>query len=109
MKGIEQIANCLQQLQQNHRISHGDITPANILVDADLEFYLIDFGISDISNTLSQTKDLEVFAREFSAPEKWNRKVQKGFPYQSDIYSIGKVIEWYFDQKGINEFEEIKK
>ena len=109
LKGIEQIANCLQQLQQKHKLAHGDITPANILVDDNFDFYLIDFGISDISATLSQSQELEIFAKEFAAPEKWDRKIPKGFPYQSDIYSIGKVIEWYFVKNEINEFEEIQK
>lgn len=109
LKGIEQIANCLQQLQQKHKLSHGDITPANILVDENFDFYLIDFGISDISTTLSQSQELEIFAKEFASPEKWDRKIPKGFPYQSDIYSIGKVIEWYFAKNEINEFEEVQK
>ncbi|HPX76071.1 MAG TPA: AAA domain-containing protein [Bacteroidales bacterium] len=108
LKGMEQIINCLQQLQQNHRLSHGDITPANILVDDNLDFYLIDFGIADISSTLSQEQNLEIFAKEFAAPEKWNRKIPKGFPYQSDIYSIGKVTEWYFAQKNLPEYQDIK-
>ena len=109
LKGIEQIANCLQQLQQKHTLSHGDITPANILVDENFDFYLIDFGIFDISATLSQSKELEIFAKEFASPEKWDRKIPKGFPYQSDIYSIGKVIEWYFLKNDINEFEDVQK
>ncbi|AIM61058.1 serine/threonine protein kinase [Cellulophaga lytica] len=109
LKGIEQIANCLQQLQQKHKLTHGDITPANILVDENFDFYLIDFGISDISATLSQSQELEIFAKEFASPEKWDRKIPKGFPYQSDIYSIGKVIEWYFTQNEINEFGSIKE
>lgn len=109
LKGIEQIANCLQQLQQKHKLAHGDITPANILVDANFDFYLIDFGISDISATLSQSQELEIFAKEFASPEKWDRKIPKGFPYQSDIYSIGKVIEWYFAKNEINEFTSIKE
>lgn len=109
LKGVEQIANCLQQLLQKHNLAHGDITPANILVDENFDFYLIDFGISDISATLSQSQELEIFAKEFASPEKWDRKIPKGFPYQSDIYSIGKVIEWYFVKNEINEFEEIQK
>ncbi|TVR76142.1 MAG: serine/threonine protein kinase [Chitinophagaceae bacterium] len=108
LKGIEQIISCLQQLQQNHRLSHGDITPANILVDENLDFYLIDFGISDISSTLSQEQNLEIFAKEFAAPEKWNRKIPRGFPYQTDIYSMGKVTEWYFGQKDLTEYHDIK-
>ncbi|MDG4716524.1 AAA domain-containing protein [Winogradskyella marincola] len=109
LKGIEQITNCLQQLHLKHKLTHGDITPANILVDENFDFYLIDFGVSDISATLSQSQELEIFAKAFASPEKWDRNIQKGFSYQSDIYSIGKVIEWYFEKNGINEFEEIKK
>ncbi|WP_417853818.1 AAA domain-containing protein [Xanthomarina gelatinilytica] len=109
LKGIEQITNCLQQLQQKHKLTHGDITPANILVDENFDFYLIDFGVSDISATLSQSQELEIFAKAFAPPEKWDRNIPKGFSYQSDIYSIGKVIEWYFEKNEINEFEEIKK
>ncbi|WP_417860368.1 AAA domain-containing protein [Winogradskyella sediminis] len=109
LKGIEQIANCLQQLQQKHKLAHGDITPANILVDENFDFYIIDFGISDISATLSQSQELEIFAKEFASPEKWDRKIPKGFSYQSDIYSIGKVIEWYFLKNDINEFEDVKQ
>lgn len=109
LKGIEQIIGCLQQLQQKHRISHGDLTPANILVDDSDDFYLIDFGISDIANTLSQEQELEVFAKEFAAPEKWNREIPKGFAHQSDIFSIGKVIEWYFESKEIKEHKNIEE
>ncbi|WP_375561715.1 AAA domain-containing protein [Bernardetia sp. OM2101] len=108
LKGIEQIVKCLQQLQTKDRLAHGDITPANILVDENFDFYLIDFGIADISVSLSQSQELEIFAKEFAAPEKWNRNIPQGFPYQSDIYSIGKVIEWCFLESEINEFEEIK-
>jgi superfamily I DNA and/or RNA helicase len=108
LKGIEQIINCLQLLNINHRVAHGDITPANILVDDNFDFYLIDFGIADIATTLSQAKNLEIFAKQFAAPEKWDRKIPKGFPYQSDIFSIGKVIEWYFEQKDLSEFDQLK-
>ena len=40
LRGIKQIVECLQFLQQKHRITHGDITPANILVDDNNDFFL---------------------------------------------------------------------
>ena len=108
LKGIEQIVSCLKLLQQDHRLTHGDITPANILVDDNLNFYLIDFGIADISSTLSQESELEIFAKEFAAPEKWNRNIQRGFAFQSDVFSVGRVIEWFFSKKNLLEFEDVK-
>jgi superfamily I DNA and/or RNA helicase len=108
LKGIEQVINCLQFLNIKHRVAHGDITPANILVDDNFDFYLIDFGITDIATTLSQAKNLEVFAKQFAAPEKWDRKILKGFPHQSDVFSIGKVIEWYFEENDLSEFDQLK-
>jgi superfamily I DNA and/or RNA helicase len=93
--GLIELADCLSVLHQKNKIHHGDIHPANILVDENRQFYLIDFGLSDITKTLSQEKDLQIFARDFAAPEKFN-KSSLGFPYQSDIYSLGKVIEWFF-------------
>ncbi len=109
LSGMTQIVSCLLHLQQKHRLTHGDINPDNILVDKNFEFYLIDFGLSDITATLSQEQSLEIFAKAFAAPEKWNRKIAKGFPHQSDIFSIGKVMEWYFKERAIYEFETIQK
>lgn len=109
LNGMTQIVSCLLHLQQKHRLTHGDINPDNILVDKNLGFYLIDFGLSDITATLSQEQSLEIFAKAFAAPEKWNRKIPKGFPHQSDIFSIGKVMEWYFEERAIEEFETIQK
>lgn len=107
-KGIEQLIGCLQLLNNKHRIAHGDITPANVLVDKNFDFYLIDFGLADITATLSQAQNLEIFAKQFAAPEKWDRKTLKGFPFQADIFSLGKVIEWYLQQKDLQEFDELK-
>jgi len=102
LKGILQIAKTLQEIQQQN-IFHEDIHPDNILVDNNNNFYLIDLGLSRITTTLSQAQHLEIFAKDFAAPEKWNTKIEKGFPFQSDIYSIGKVINWYFERTQENQ------
>ena len=92
--GLVEIAECLQELHLKHKITHGDITPANILVGSNNRFYIVDFGLFDITAALSQQKDLEVFARAFAAPEKLDLRASKGFSFQSDIYSLGKIMEW---------------
>lgn len=98
ISGLLDLANCLNELHLKFKINHGDIHPANILIDKNGQFYLVDFGLADITKTLSQAKDLEIFARAFAAPEKLNKFV-KGFPYQADIFSFGKVVEWFFDER----------
>lgn len=98
LSGLIDLADCLQELHSKYKIHHGDIHPANILIDKNGQFYLIDFGLADITKTLSQTKELEIFARGFAAPEKLNKLANTGFPFQSDIYSLGKVVEWFFDE-----------
>jgi serine/threonine protein kinase/RecA/RadA recombinase len=106
ISSIIELADCLQELHLKFHINHGDIHPGNILIDKNGQFYLIDFGLADITKTLSQTKELEIFARGFAAPEKLTKLGSRGFPFQSDIYSLGKVVEWFFDEKQENILEE---
>lgn len=108
LKGIEQLINCLQSLNSKHQITHGNITPANILVDDNFDFHLINCGIVDIITTLNQVQNIDIFEPQFAAPEKLDKTIIKGFPYQSDIFSLGKVIEWYFVQNELNEFDQLK-
>lgn len=103
--GFIDLADCLHELHSKFKIHHGDIHPANILIDKNGQFYLVDFGLADITKTLSQEKELEIFARAFAAPEKLNKLNAKGFPYQSDIYSLGKTVAWFFDERQ-DEIEE---
>ncbi|MCG3165049.1 MAG: ATP-dependent RecD-like DNA helicase [Bacteroidia bacterium] len=96
---IIELADCLKELHLKFRINHGDIHPANILIDKNGQFYLVDFGLADITKTLSQAKDLEIFARAFAAPEKLSKFGSNGFPFQSDIYSLGRVIDWLYAER----------
>jgi len=95
--GLSDVAECLCSLHLKHKITHGDLSPANILVDYEGNFHLIDFGLADVTKTLSQETDLQIFARGFAAPEKYS-KAKNGFPYQADIYSFGKILEWVYDR-----------
>lgn len=97
--GLRDLADCLHELHLKHKINHGDIHPGNILIDGNGQFYLVDFGLTDITRTLSQSSDLEIFAKEFAAPEKLSRLRSNGFPYQADVYSFGKLLEWLFQER----------
>lgn len=107
LSGLIDLADCLQELHSKYKIHQADIHPSNILIDKNGQFYLIDFGLADITKTLSQTKELEIFARGFAAPEKLNKLANKGFPFQSDIFSMGKVIEWFYDENQQDIAEEL--
>ncbi|MHC6202751.1 AAA domain-containing protein [Breznakiellaceae bacterium SP9] len=99
MSGLIDLAECLNTLQSKHTISHGDIHPANILIDENSQFFIIDFQLAEITRTLSQEKALEIFAKQFAAPEKLGRLSHDGFLYQADIYSFGKIIDWIFHER----------
>jgi superfamily I DNA and/or RNA helicase len=106
ISGLVDLAECLNSLHAKHKINHGDMHPGNILVDENNQFFLIDFQLAEITRTFSQEKKLEIFAREFAAPEKFDwLSSADGFPYQADIYSFGKIIDWIFHtrQEGIPE------
>ncbi len=92
--GLKDIADCLAYLHGTHRIAHGDVHPGNILVDANGQFFLIDLGLANLTQSLSQEAELEVFAKAFAAPEKLEPGSRKGHPYQADVYALGRTIEW---------------
>lgn len=99
LSGIIELVHCLNELALNHKIYHGDIHPANILLnEAADKFYLIDFNQAVITAAISQEKDLQVFAAKFAAPEKFNKDTIAPAPYLSDIFSIGKIVDWYFNE-----------
>lgn len=109
LSGLIDLAECLNNLHSNEKITHGDIHPGNIFVNDAGQFFIIDFQLAEITRTLSREKDLVVFAEQFAAPEKRDRLLGKVFPYQSDIYSFGKVIDWAFRELKENIPEEQSK
>lgn len=81
---IEAISAC-----QSVGIKHGDIKPDNILVDAENNLRLIDFGIGQNDNMFSQTSG----HHQYTAPEVLHTGIANE---QSDVYSAGKVLEDMF-------------
>ena len=83
--------------------THGDIRPSNLIV-SDGKIYFIDFECSlviDKMNKKAADETIRVTDKYFTAPEVFYGKQS----VQSDIYSIGAVIEWLLggvDDNGIN-------
>ncbi len=93
-KEIKQIAvgllEILVYLQQRLPfVSHRDIKPENILVDGDLEVFLVDFGIAKVGLGEATTGTVAKGTLGFMAPEQlFNREVTEA----SDLYGVGATL-----------------
>jgi tetratricopeptide (TPR) repeat protein/predicted Ser/Thr protein kinase len=97
------VASAVAFAHQN-LIVHGDVTPANILVDAEGRPRLIDFGISSpatASQPFPAAPDGKagIHTPGFAAPERI-----AGAPSTtlSDVYSLGKTIDWLTEGEAVD-------
>lgn len=74
-----------------HLVVHRDIKPANILVDADGQPHLLDFGIAKLlANTSSETTAMG-FTPTYAAPE----QLRSGtISTATDVYALGLILYW---------------
>ena len=91
---IKQIAEGLLEIlvylqQRLPFVSHRDIKPENILVDRDLEVFLVDFGIAKVGLGEATTGTVAKGTLGFMAPEQlFNREVTEA----SDLYGVGATL-----------------
>ncbi|MEC4812828.1 MAG: serine/threonine-protein kinase [Scytonema sp. PMC 1069.18] len=70
-------------------IIHRDIKPENILVDADINVYLIDFGFARIGSHEVAMSSIALGTLGFMAPEQlYNRKLTEA----TDLYGLGATL-----------------
>lgn len=70
-------------------VSHRDIKPENILVDGDMNVYLVDFGLAKVGQGEATTGTVAKGTLGFMAPEQlFNREVTAA----SDLYSVGATL-----------------
>jgi len=71
-------------------IIHRDLKPSNILIDANGEPKLLDFGIAKILNVPEETQTVDrLLTPEYASPEQLRGDVQAT---TTDIYSLGAVL-----------------
>ncbi|MEV4317385.1 serine/threonine-protein kinase [Actinocrispum sp. NPDC049592] len=85
-----QLADTLAYVHE-HGITHRDVKPSNILLDADDTPYLADFGIAKQNDATAMTATGEVVGTlSYLAPEQVRGDEEIGHPV--DIYALGLVL-----------------
>lgn len=69
-------------------VSHRDIKPENILLDSQLNVFLVDFGLAKVGSNVAESSMI-AGTLGFMPPEQlWHRTVTKG----SDLYGVGATL-----------------
>lgn len=92
-----------------HQIIHADLKPENILVDEHGKPKLIDFGIARLQQQSEQAPAVvkhyvKALSRQYASPEQLS-----GEPLTtlSDVYSLGKVLQYVFNQNTVKPTREL--
>ncbi len=99
MLSFRQTAGCLEKIgsalhyAHEHGVIHRDVKPANILLDANEQPYLTDFGLArDSEPAITVTRDGEVLGTPaYMSPEQAAAENSK-LDRRSDVYSLGVTL-----------------
>jgi len=72
-------------------VVHGDIKPANVAVARDGQVKLLDFGVAQLLDEKTDTRQPSALTPGFAAPE---QLAGEPITTASDIYSLGALLRW---------------
>ncbi|ETI54321.1 TKL protein kinase [Phytophthora nicotianae P1569] len=88
-----QAANGLKYLHENHKLVHGNLKSDNILVTADGQVKLTDFGLGILALQNQAILDNTFHELGSRAPNCWkHKKLLRRPSFQDDIYSFGMCV-----------------
>ncbi|KAG5832689.1 hypothetical protein ANANG_G00293810, partial [Anguilla anguilla] len=83
------VVKALEYLHSNLQVIHRDVKPSNVLINAQGQVKICDFGISGYLVD-SVAKTMDAGCKPYMAPERINPELnQKGYNVKSDIWSLG--------------------
>lgn len=92
-KSVDYVIQVLRALEYAHRrgVIHRDITPANVIVQADGVAKLMDFGLAKSERDVQITREgVAVGSVHYMSPEQVRGQLE--LDYRSDLYSTGAVL-----------------
>ncbi|XP_023676174.1 dual specificity mitogen-activated protein kinase kinase 6 isoform X4 [Paramormyrops kingsleyae] len=108
------IVKALEHLHSNLSVIHRDVKPSNVLINAQGQVKMCDFGISGYLVD-SVAKTMDAGCKPYMAPERINPETnQKGYNVKSDIWSLGitmielAILRFPYDSWG-TPFQQLKQ
>ncbi len=88
---VQQVCEALRYAHEKARVVHRDIKPQNVLLDANGEAKVCDFGISrSVSDTMTRlTGEVTSFTPAYGSPE---QAMGAGPDERQDVYAVGAMI-----------------
>lgn len=95
---FEQIAGAVAHAHQR-RVVHGDLKPGNVMVTAEGQARVVDFGVGRLlgDDAAKPTNQVRGLTPAFSAPE---QRAGEEASTQSDVWALGRILHWLLEEDG---------
>lgn len=96
------VSEVAQALAYAHRqgVVHGDVTPRNIMIDAEGRARLIDFGLARLEHIWRDGSDASGGTPAFVAPEMLLPDDQRQVGPPADVFGLGGTLYWLLTSRG---------
>ncbi len=96
---IEKVGTSLQMIYDNERLIHRDVSPENILVDAQMDYKIIDFGSAKEIKEDGQDAFSVVLKPQFAPLEQYSDSMPQGS--YTDVYALAGTFYYIVSGKNL--------